>query len=648
MSNRIKLLPPQIANQIAAGEVVNKPSSIVKEMVENAIDAGADTICVNFRQGGRDLIQIVDNGIGLSPEDARMAFERHATSKISSVEDLYSLQSFGFRGEALASIAAVAQVELHTRRRENQLGTETIIHGGEFCSQSEIPCKEGSEFLVRNLFYNVPARRKFMSKASTSAREIKTEFQRIALCYPDIRLELYSDDAPTYRLQPTSLIGRIVDVVGRSIRDKLLALNADTSIVKLRGYIGNPASAKKSKAEQYLYVNGRYFRSAKLSAAVLRGYEKLIQEGSNPSFFLFLDIAPDRIDVNVHPQKIEVKFADEDAVFQIINAAVRETLAKTGSVPMMSFDEAAPIEIPILRAGESYAEPKSSSQNDEYNPFAESYIDHTAPMPSEDFTGFDVPYNQAPQPQVTSLKDSGRATYEYFEAESLSSNMEMIEVESEAFTEPRTPFAESEFEIIASEGEQSAELFEPCITIDHPTKIGAYHASALIDGVLTIFDLKRAKERIAYNYYISNPSQGKHAPSQRLLFAESMEIENNNYAMLEDSIEDLRSMGFTIEFMGEGRIDIEGLPADVAAGSAAPLIEELLHSLATTDMQQSRTEALARVVARSAARSLAPPSIERAQEMISGLLSNPYSDITPYGRAISTRITIEEIKSRLG
>lgn len=261
MADKIRLLPEVVANQIAAGEVVNRPASVVKEMMENAIDAGATSVKVNFRDGGKDLIQIVDDGCGMSPIDARMAFDRHATSKIGAVEDIYALHTFGFRGEALASIAAVSQVELRTRQAGDEVGTQTEINGGQFAAQNPVMCPVGSQFFVRNLFYNVPARRRFLDKSTTSASQIKAEFQRIALCNPQIAFELYANDAPVYTLQAGSLAGRIVDVVGRHIKQNLLEVEADTSIACIEGYIGRPAAAKKRNTEQYLLSTGAFSRA---------------------------------------------------------------------------------------------------------------------------------------------------------------------------------------------------------------------------------------------------------------------------------------------------------------------------------------------------------------------------------------------------
>ncbi|MFR9577698.1 MAG: DNA mismatch repair endonuclease MutL, partial [Rikenellaceae bacterium] len=368
MEDRIKLLPEKVANQIAAGEVVNRPASVVKEMMENSIDAGATEVIVNFRNNGRDLIQIVDNGVGMTPNDARMAFERHATSKISKADDIYALHTFGFRGEALASIAAVAQVELRTKHRDSEMGTITTINGGEFVDQQPTLCDQGTQFKVRNLFYNIRARRSFIERESSKGILIREEFRRVALCNPDRALELYGDDSPIFKLRPTTLAGRIVDIFGDSTKKNILDINTHTVIVNISGFIGTPKIRKGATSHQYMFVNGRYFRSPYLHKAVMKGYEKIIPDGVTPSYFLFLEVEPDRVDVNVHPQKTEVKFADESSIWQILNAAVRETLARTGAVPLMEFDNSSQIEIPVMKQGVSYAEPRATNNND-YNPF---------------------------------------------------------------------------------------------------------------------------------------------------------------------------------------------------------------------------------------------------------------------------------------
>jgi DNA mismatch repair protein MutL len=395
MENRIRLLPEIVANQIAAGEVVDNPASAIKEMMENSIDAGATSITVNFRNAGLELIQIVDNGCGMSPMDARMAFDRHATSKIETFDDLYRLQTFGFRGEALASIAAVAQVELRTRQAEDEIGTITIVNGGEFISQTPTMCPVGSQFLVRNLFYTAPARRKFNNDRTKMVNAIKRVFRQVALCNPQIRFCLMSNDMPIMTLEGGSLQERIIGVVGRHIKTNLLEVDVDTTIVKVQGYVGRPSAAKQKNTEQYLFVNGRYFNSPRIYRAIMKAYEKLIPEKDAPSYFLYLTIDPERIDVNVSPHKTEVHFADAEEVNQIVTAAVRSTLAKSGSVAMMDFDNSVAINIPVLGSsqGAIYAEPKSTSLTD-YNPFREDYIDVAEPTEALD-GAFDDPFELA-------------------------------------------------------------------------------------------------------------------------------------------------------------------------------------------------------------------------------------------------------------
>ena len=628
MADKIRLLPEVVANQIAAGEVVNRPASVVKEMMENAIDAGARTVKVNFRDGGKDLIQIVDDGSGMSPIDARMAFDRHATSKITSVEDIYALNTFGFRGEALASIAAVAQVELRTRQEGDEVGTQTEINGGQFAGQTPVMCPVGAQFFVRNLFYNVPARRRFLDKSTTSAAQIKAEFQRVALCNPHIAFELYANDAPVYTLCATSLAGRIVDVVGRHIKQNLLEVDADTSIARIGGYIGRPAAAKRRNGEQYLFVNGRYFKSSYLTSAIMKAYEKLIPESSSPSYFLYLTIDPSRIDVNVHPQKTEVKFADEEAVWQIINAAVRETLAKTGAVPLMDFDQTDSVEIPVLTKGAVYREPKAMS-NESYNPFRADYAsDVSERMPDVDFSGFDAPYDgEMPAGKGVGAEDR----YD-----------EMI---------PSAGFAPTEMEFIPSAGEpvQQRLMDGPAACFSGVTVLGNGYASALYGGKWVVVDLRRARERVLYDNYLLLLTNGS-SVSQQLLFPERLAFSENEYALLEENAVDFAALGFDLEFCGGGAVEVKGVPADIPHDTIDRLIYELLQEFAVpVDVQALRREKIAAVMACSGARSMSRTiSTEEAESLLGQLCKGGNVSFTPSGKAVMAEITLEEIRNKLG
>ncbi len=662
MADKIRLLPEVVANQIAAGEVVNRPSSVVTEMMENALDAGATSVKVNFRDGGKDLIQIVDDGCGMSPIDARMAFDRHATSKIGAVEDIYALHTFGFRGEALASIAAVAQVELRTRQEGDEVGTQTEINGGQFASQTPVMCPVGSQFFVRNLFYNVPARRRFLDKSTTSASHIKTEFQRIALCNPQVAFELYANDAPVYTLQASSLAGRIVDVVGRHIKQNLLEVEADTSIARIEGYIGRPAAAKKRNSEQYLFVNGRFFKSSYLTSAILKAYEKLIPENCQPSYFLFLTIDPGRIDVNVHPQKTEVKFADEEAVWQIINAAVRETLAKTGAVPLMDFDRDGVVEIPVLQRGAVYSEPQAMSNSD-YNPFREEYIDPTAPDPNEDFTGFDVPYRDGGAVSDNSAAGfrtgGGRSAAPAFPRGGGRSGLpatddgEFEEFESGGGFEIASGggFDDSALDFIPSEAAPEQQRFDmaqrPEFTDPMPLPGG--YVAALLGGRFVVVDVRRARERILYEDYLRMLGNGS-SVSQQLLFPERLVLSGDEYALLEENAVEFASLGFDIDFCGEGAVEVKGTPADMPADAVDKLLFELLQAFATpVSLADVRREKIAAVMARSGSKGAGRMlSCEEAAALLTQLADTGSFSFSPSGKAITAEITPEDLRAKLG
>ena len=662
MADKIRLLPEVVANQIAAGEVVNRPSSVVKEMMENALDAGATSVKVNFRDGGKDLIQIVDDGCGMSPIDARMAFDRHATSKIGAVEDIYALHTFGFRGEALASIAAVAQVELRTRQEGDEVGTQTEINGGQFASQTPVMCPVGSQFFVRNLFYNVPARRRFLDKSTTSASHIKAEFQRIALCNPQVAFELYANDAPVYTLQASSLAGRIVDVVGRHIKQNLLEVEADTSIARIEGYIGRPAAAKKRNSEQYLFVNGRFFKSSYLTSAILKAYEKLIPENCQPSYFLFLTIDPGRIDVNVHPQKTEVKFADEEAVWQIINAAVRETLAKTGAVPLMDFDRDGVVEIPVLQRGAVYSEPQAMSNSD-YNPFREEYIDPTAPDPNEDFTGFDVPYRDGGAVSDNSAAGfrtgGGRSAAPAFPRGGGRSGLpatddgEFEEFESGGGFEIASGggFDDSALDFILSEAAPEQQRFDmaqrPEFTDPMPLPGG--YVAALLGGRFVVVDVRRARERILYEDYLRMLGNGS-SVSQQLLFPERLVLSGDEYALLEENAVEFASLGFDIDFCGEGAVEVKGTPADMPADAVDKLLFELLQAFATpVSLADVRREKIAAVMARSGSKGAGRMlSREEAAALLVQLADTGSFSFSPSGKAITAEITPEDLRAKLG
>ena len=636
--NRIKLLPEIVANQIAAGEVVNAPSNVVKEMMENSIDAGAKCVKVNFRNGGKELIQIIDDGCGMSAIDARMAFDRHATSKIQSIEDVYQLHTFGFRGEALASIAAVSEVELRTRQEGDEVGTSTLISGGEFRSQTPVSCAKGSQFLVRNIFYNVPSRRKFIDgDNSRLGSQIKQEFTRVALCNPEVEFELRQNDALLYALKPTNRRGRIIDIVGKHIKANLLDVEVDTSVVRIEGFVGRPAAAKKRNNEQYLFVNGRYFYSQTMQRSIIRAYEKLIPEGCMPSYFIYITVDPERVDVNVHPQKTTVKFADTEVIIQILQAAIRETLAKTGAVPLMDFSDEARLEIPAFTNQQTiYHEPRIGT-NSEYNPFKEEYIDPTATMPDIPFTGFDVPYD--------GLEERSKPRVEKF----VSDTDEDYTMVSSAGTDS------SVIEFVDEEAEQgSFDYVESKMEVDEATftdimVVGGGYAVAIYGGRCVVLSLRRARERVLFEDIVASSFAGA-VPSQRMFFAEELTLSREEYELMENHATEFAALGFDVEYCGDNHISIIGRPALIDTNTPLDeLIYELLHGIENGEMpiaeeRRRLAELMARRGSSGYGRNLKAGD---AEELLRQFVKCENRSFTPSGAPIMAELTADDIRAKL-
>ena len=686
MENKIRLLPEIVANQIAAGEVVESPSSVVKEMMENAIDAGAKSVVVNFRNAGLELLQIVDDGCGMSPMDARMAFDRHATSKIKSFEDIYRLSTFGFRGEALASIAAVAQVELRTRQANDEVGTVTIVNGGEFISQNPTMCPVGSQFLVRNLFYTAPARRKFSSDKAKIVTNIKREFRRVALCNPQVRCELMSNDMPIVTLPSGTLLERIIDVVGRHIKSNLLEVAVDTSIVKVTGYVGRPAAAKKLNSEQYLFVNGRYFHSPQIYRSIMRAYEKLIPEKCTPSFFLYLTVDAERVDVNVSPHKTEVRFADAEDVNQIIHAAVRSTLAKSGNVAQIDFDNQVAIDIPVLGAGAStvYSEPRSVT-NQEYNPFREDYASEPSADFDENAIVDDVPLEDiavAPpsvgvKPMREVVSSIGRNWSGQSAGEDVSDIPRLRDVawadmpsaaEFGLDVPPQPIVSEVGYRDVAScftgmlpeEEESSLEFVEEQSTVQQvlPHQMtmsfedvmiaGNGYAIATSQGRLMIVDLRRAKERVLYDGYISSMWRGGCA-SQKLLFPEDLTLSEDDYQLLEEHLVEFAALGFDIELLGEGRVELRGVPSSSVGDESDRLLYDLLQEVSQAGSAVDKMrEDMVRVMAVRGSRAMGRSVLrEDAEYLLRQLSECENYTYTPSGKVIMSEMTLQELKNKL-
>ena len=614
MADCIKLLPEIVANQIKAGEVVESPSSVVKEMMENAIDAGATEITVNYVNGGRDLVQIVDNGRGMSPIDARMAFECHATSKIASLDDIYALHTFGFRGEALSSISAVSQVELITRQADCEVGTKTIINGGEFVSQTPTAAPVGSQFLVRNLFYNTPARRKFInSKESSLSSDIKREFRRVALCHPEVACTLLNNEAPIYSLPVSSLVERIVGIMGNATRRNLLEIDVETTIAKVKGYVGRPETARNNSSEQYMFVNGRFFRSPYLNKAVTKAYEKLIPEKGYPSFFLYIEVDAERVDVNCHAQKTEVKFADNEALWQILNAAVRETLAKNGAMPLIDFEVEEAVDIPVATQGVYYDEPRATTC-EHYNPFAEGFetaggnsgVWSAMPKISQEF---DLSSSIGVTERVPKAAD-----FEFDYLESGDGEEQQLEIEAESETPLNISVCRGEYAVVA-----------------YPSKV-------------LFVDLARAKELLLYNNYMLSLQSGA-TVSQQLLFPELLTLTEEEYDLVEEYAVDLASLGFDLKSKENFTIEVFGIPADIRTEQLDRTLYDLIQSLKLPQsIVEVRREALAQTLSRSATAGQGGFSQAEAEYLVSQITSLNES-YTPTGKRIITAFGVADIKN---
>ncbi len=612
MGDKIRLLPDTVANQIAAGEVVNRPASVIKEMMENAVDAGASSVTVSYRNGGKEMIKVVDDGEGMSPVDARMAFDKHATSKIARIEDVYALHTFGFRGEALASIAAIARVELTTRREEDELATHLVIEGSRFQHQESVVAAKGSQFTVKNLFFNVPARYRALEKSTTEPRHISEEFRRVAMCHPEMSFALYGEDAPIYNLQPSGLKGRIVGLMGKNIAGNLLETSTDTSLVKITGFVGKPSASKQTNREQYFYVNGRYFKSPYFHKAVMQAYEKLIPAGTQPSYFLFFEVDPDKVDVNIHPQKIEVRFDDGPAIWQIVHAAVRETLAKTGAVSFMDFEQEGNIEIPVMSRDGAVTREPSTVTNPSYNPFRQT--ETAGRRSSAGLADFARPYDTlASMGRDDAVSGFDASTIEYIES---------------GGTEQDLPI-----EGISADGIVGA------------VPIAGGYVAASCGGDLLIVDLRRAKEAILYERY-RMMLRSESSVTQKLMFPEKLVLSADDVELMDRRRADFEAFGFEYSVPDCNSVEITGIPADFKPGEIQDLVYDMIDAMSDqTAPATVRRDRLAAVMASSGARNM--PKVCSEGEMtaiMEALADTSRYGYTADGRAVMMRMGADEIR----
>ncbi len=634
MSDIIQLLPDSVANQIAAGEVIQRPASVIKELVENAIDAGSTEIKVIVKDAGKTLIQVVDNGCGMSATDARLSFDRHATSKIREVNDLFAIRTMGFRGEALASIAAVAQVELKTRKTGDELGTCIQIAGSHVESQEPVSCSEGSNFSIKNLFFNVPARRKFLKKDSTELRHIINEFQRIVLANPDVSFKLMNNDVLLFDLPVSNRKTRIKQMVGDGLAKQLVTVETDTSIIKISGFIGKPESARKSAGDQFFFVNQRFMKHPYLHKAVLEPYEHLIHHGTIPAYFLFFEVDPQIIDINIHPTKTEIKFEDERAIWQLVNAAVRESLGKHNMVPTIDFDTVDKPLIPVDTSAELNLEAPQVEVNPFFNPF-ESDNSYKSSMPSYSGGGYG---GGSSKPAETR---GWEQLYEGFESESGESPFEEESTETFSFNPFDTDSSEPVQQTI-SMGQSQAESSSSCFQFKNK-----YILTSVKSGLMMI-DQRRAHQRILYERLIAKLSSG-HSMVQQCLFPEEVQFNAEDALIIEELIPELRVFGLDIESKGESTFLVRGIPVDLSNVNGKILLDGILDGYKTSELKLE--DDIKDRIARSMARQSAIKSGEtltsiEMDEIVGQLFACQVPNYSPDGKIIISTLLSQEVEDR--
>lgn len=596
MSGIIKLLPDHIANQIAAGEVIQRPASVVKELLENAIDCGADKIEIIIKDAGKTLIQVLDNGSGMSEMDARMAFSRHATSKLASAEDLFALKTKGFRGEALASIAAIAHVSLSTREVQNDWGTEIIIEGSNVIEQNPVTCKIGSSFSVKNLFYNVPARRNFLKSDAVEFSHIEDEFVRVVLAHPELSFSLIHNDQVVYHLESANHRKRIVDVFGRIYNDRIVPIDEHTDIVSISGFIGKPEFSKKSRGEQFLFVNDRYFRDPFYNHAITQAYDNLLSPKTFPSYFIFLTVDPSAIDVNVHPTKTEIKFEHDKAIYSIIKSSVKQSLGKFNIVPSLDFEQETSFDLPWEMNNKPAYEPQIQV-NKSFNPFSSS-------------NGNSDALNKHSFDKQEFKKEDWQNFY------TIENEETSEEIPSKLFLDDET--------------HQGKFLFQ-----------GNYLISTLKSSLLLIH-LKRAKERILYDKlmddFIINP-----IVSQQLMFPISIAVNEVFKLFWEENVKLLSRLGFSVDFE-ENSINIQGIPAYLEPEQVHPCLEMLQEKM---KIQQIDKGEIAHEFIYSIAKSAALKNLDLTQDYANSVINDLFASkehvYSPSGKLIIKTILFEEL-----
>jgi DNA mismatch repair protein MutL len=615
MSDIIQLLPDSVANQIAAGEVVQRPASAVKELIENAIDAGADKIQLIVKDAGKSLIQVIDDGCGMSGTDARMSFERHATSKIKKAEDLFAIRTMGFRGEAMASIAAIAQVELKTRRHEDELGTEIFIEASEVIKQQPCSAVAGTSICVKNLFYNIPARRNFLKSNPVEMRHIIDEFQRVALAHPEIFFTLHHDGQEVYHLPSTTLKQRVIHLFGNNYNQRLVPVEEDTTIINLRGFVGKPEFAKRTRGEQFFFVNHRFIKDPYLNHAVLTAFEELLPDDTYPLYVLFIDIDPSKIDINVHPTKTEIKYQDEKAIYAIIRSAVKRSLGRYNITPSLDFDQENSIEHLITPTPFDKIVAPVIAFNPNFNPFKSER---------------ELPF----------LRDNGES--------SSNRNIQPIPQNWDTLYEISKRDTSVQQEILV---EDTLAVNEQEIVKSTDRQFFQVHNRFIMSQIKSGFMLisqQAAHERILYERFLQQ-LQNHSGVSQQSLFPQSLTLNGADFELLRELMPDIRALGFDIREFGKNTVVVEGIPADLNNVGEHELLERLLEGFKNnlSILKLDKRDNLARSLARNAAiKAGTKLSSEEMNQLTDQLFACQMPNVALNGKPVISTFTLNELIER--
>ena len=629
MSDIIQLLPDSVANQIAAGEVVQRPASAVKELIENAIDAGADKIQLIVKDAGKALIQVIDNGCGMSGTDARMCFERHATSKIKKAEDLFAIRTMGFRGEAMASIAAVAQVELKTRRHEDELGSQIFVDGSEVIKQEPCSTAAGTSISVKNLFYNIPARRNFLKSNPVEMRHIIDEFQRVALAHPEIFFSLHHDGQEVYHLPASALKQRIVHLFGNNYNQRLVPVEEDTTIINLHGFVGKPEFAKRTRGEQFFFVNNRFIKDPYLNHAVLTAFEEILPDDTYPLYVLFIDIDPSKIDINVHPTKTEIKYQDEKAIYAIIRSAVKRSLGRYNITPSLDFDQENSIEHLITpKPFEEIVAPVIAF-NPDFNPFAK--------------TDRELPFEKESKGGNSSYNGGGSLnTDRSSRSNPIPSNWETLY----EIAKRDTPAVQAELH-----AEESVTVNDQDIAKSSDKQFFQIHNRFIMSQIKSGFMLinqQAAHERILYERFL-NQLQNQSGVSQQSLFPQSLTLNGADFELLRELMPDIRALGFDLREFGKNTVVVEGIPADLNNVGEHELLEHLLEGFKNNQsiLKLDKRDNLARSLARNAAiKAGTKLSAEEMNQLTDQLFACQMPNVALNGKPVISTFTLNELLER--